>query len=443
MLQKINRENVQKNHMPSPQNLCAVEEIREMIWKYVAWLDRAGYESYDPYDIWGKRYGRWARALYYGKHPFGAAVISPLILMEVLCPWLRGFFVKKRRFATADAQLIMGFLKLQGVEERSEENRTATACLDKAKGLANTLLSYTIPGYSGYCWGYPFDWQSVNGIIPQNTPLITATPYCFEAFLKLYEVTGDERYLEIARSIFAFVWKDLKDTPTGHNSAASSYTPFDSSKVVNASAYRAFVLFEAAHRFEVRDCEETAWKNLRFILQSQRPDGSWLYAIENPGEGFIDHFHTCFVLKNLFKMNLWLKDPVIRQAIEKGYEYYRRELFHENGLPRTYTIEPRLQIVRLEMYNIAEAITLGVLLREQIPEAFAVAQKLALLLRNRFQHRQGFFLTRIYFSGRKHKFPFLRWPQAQLFYALTNLLAACGESTSPKEYGQKRMEAGG
>jgi hypothetical protein len=136
------------------------------------------------------------------------------------------------------------------------------------------------------------------------------------------------------------------------------------------------------------------------------------------------------VLKNLHKINLRLNNPAIRKAIENGYAYYRRELFDQNGLPKSFVIQPRIQISRLEMYNVAEAINLGVLLREYIPEAFAMAQELAFCLRTRFQLRQGYFITRIYIGGLKHKLPFLRWPQAQLFYALTNLLIANGSNAS-------------
>jgi hypothetical protein len=384
--------------------------------------------------------------------------------MEMICPSLRALFVQKQRFATADAQLVQAFLNLhevsqvpktgrkvdgqgpkgygQGMKDGREqttesgggganESQTSsinqqrpTLWLAKAKELAEELLGYSIPGYSGYCWGYPFDWQNVNGLMLRHTPHITATPYCFEAFLKLFDMTGEARYLGIARSIVDFVFKDIKDTPAGENAMAGSYTPYDCGKVVNASAYRAFVLFVAADRFGVGAYADKASMNLRFILRSQRPDGSWLYAIDNPGEEFIDHFHTCFVLKNLHKINLLLKDPTVSKVIEKGYAYYRRELFDQNGLPKSFAIQSRMQISRLEMYNIAEAINLGALLRDYIPEAFVMASELAFLLGKRFQLRSGYFATRTYIGGLKHKLPFLRWPQAQLFYAITNLLAS-------------------
>jgi hypothetical protein len=438
-----------------------------MVSRFVAWLDTTNYESHDPYDIWGTGFGRFARRRYYEKHPLGTLLTAPLILMEALSPFMRSLVVGKKRFATADAQLVLAFLNMAEInskkastckmgmrkvpstgaddvfadlEDRSPNSESSSrrnwglfssnSWIDRAKHLADRLLSYSINGYSGHCWGYPFDWQSVNGIIRRNTPLITATPYCFEAFLGLYNATGEGRYLEIARSIFEFVSKDLNDTPVGADSTAASYTPHDRSKVVNASAYRAFVLCEGAYQFGLREPECNAMRNINFILQTQREDGSWLYAVDNPGEAFIDHFHTCFVLKNLFKINRRMADSKIDRAIKRGYAYYRENLFQHDGLPKTYSIEPRLQVVRLEMYNFAEAITLGVLLRWLEPDAFSISHRLAAALRSHFQLEKGFFVTRVYIGGIKHTMPYLRWPQAQLFYAVTNLLSVCEESAS-------------
>jgi hypothetical protein len=412
---------------------CQAEELWAAVSKFSAWLDSTGYASYDPYDIWGTRYGRLARRLYYRKNPAGVVMSAPLILMEILCPGLRRLFVSKDRYPTADAQLILAYLNLYEASRDRELSDASglldaphapapSSCLAKAKDLAEGLLPQSVPGYSGFCWGYPFDWQNVNGLMPKNTPHITATPYCYEAFTRLYDLTGEGRYLEVARSITAFVSEDLTDTPTGSESSASSYTPHDSGKVVNASAYRAFLLFDAARRFQSGAFRTKAEHNLRFILQSQQADGSWLYAIDNPAEAFIDNFHTCFVLKNLYKLNRHLQRAEVRQAIRRGYEWYRKALFDEEDNPKSFAVSPRLQIVRLEAYNIAEAITLGALLRDEIPGAFALAQVLATRLTRQYAVPAGYWVTRIYLGGVRHTLPFLRWPQAQLFLALTNML---------------------
>src|SRR5207237_9019077 len=108
---------------------------------------------------------------------------------------------------------------------------------------------------------------------PENLPYITCTPYVYEAFVHLYEATGNSRWATAARPIAEFVADDIRDTPTGPSAAAASYSPIDNGKVVNARSYRAFVVFDAAHRFGSDRFAEKAERNLNFILQAQRSDG--------------------------------------------------------------------------------------------------------------------------------------------------------------------------
>jgi hypothetical protein len=413
---------------------CNSSELWGSALKFANWLDASGYASYDGYDFMGSPYGRAAKRLYYQKNPLGYVLTAQVVGMEILCPSMRALFVKKQRYVTAEGQLVMAFLNLyeaarnrQGerlASTNGQQEQSAASWLDKAKNLGDELPAQSVPGFHGMCWGYPIDWQSMNGFIPKGTPVITSTPYAYEAFALLYDATGDPRYLELARSVATFVSQDLNDTPMGENAAASSYTPYDHGKVVNANAYRAFVLIDAAERFQDEKLLAQGVKNVNFILQSQDPEGSWLYAIDNPKEAFIDHFHTCFVMKNLHKINRHLQREDVREAVIRGYHWYRKALFDQHDNPKTYAIAPRMEIVRLEMYNIAEAITLGVLLRDEIPEAFALAATLGERLVRQYQLPAGHWITRIYKGGWRHTFPYLRWPQAQLFYALTNLLLA-------------------
>jgi hypothetical protein len=401
---------VEKNSVTTPALL-------KMTDAFVGWLQTHGFESYDPYDIWGTRYGLWSRKVYYEKGAVGVPLIVPILLAEMLCPGIRRFFVQKLHYPTADGQLTLAFLNLYRITGDEKY-------LGFAVELGDALLKSSIPGWSGHCWGYPFDWQCNKGLWKKNTPYITATPYAFEAFLGLHDATSEPKYLDVADSAARFVSSDLKDISTSANASASSYSPLDNTKVVNATAYRAWMLFEAARRFQSDQYEEKARRNLNFVLETQREDGAWMYSIDNPKEQFIDHFHTCFVLKNLHKMNRTLQEPRTSEAIARGYAYYRKELFDENDMPKSFSVKPRTQILKLEMYNMAEAITLGALLHEEIPAAFALAHKMARKLGEEYQLPAGHFVTRVYLGGFQHKLPFLRWPQAQLFYSLTNLLVS-------------------
>ncbi len=417
---------------------CSVDELWIAVERFTGWLEKTGYGSYDPYDFWGTAYGKLARRLYYKKNPLGVLLSAPFILLEIMYPGYRRCFVNRDQYPTAQAQLGLAFLNLYlvksgqasantGARKNIAQERPSEFWLSRAKDIAADLLKQSIPGYKGHCWGYPFDWQHVNGFMPRGTPHITATPYCYELFTRLYDLTGEDQYLRIAKSIAAFVFEDLKDTPTGVDSAASSYTPYDRTKVVNASAYRAFLLVDAAERFQNEAYRVKACKNVRFILQSQNGEGSWLYAIDNPAEAFIDNFHTCFVLKNLYKLNRHLKSEDVRQAVRRGYEWYRDALFDAEDNPKSYAIAPRVEIVRLEMYNVAEAISLGVLIGDEFPDAAVLAERQTEKLTRKYGHSSGHWVTRIYIGGIRHTLPYLRWPQSQLFLALTNFLAVANK----------------
>jgi len=393
------------------------EAIESSIKRFLDWLDSAGYESYDPYDLWGTAYGLWARKIYYKKGKVSTPLVAPIIFADIFFPSIRKLFVKKKRYATSDAQILLAYLNLH-------QASPTEGFLDRAVDLEKEIFSYSVSGYQGLCWGYPFDWQNNKAMWPKNTPFITCTPYCYEAYLALNQATGSEEYLEKAQSIANFVYKDLNDTRYDSDAFAGSYSPLDNSMVINASAYRAYVLISAGKLFNNDSYLKTGLNNLKFILRSQREDGSWLYGLDTKADQFIDNFHTCFVLKNLHKINCIHKSNSILQSIKSGFNYYRDNLIGPDNRPKSFSQEPRLQLGQLEMYNYAEAITLGSLLHDAIPEAWHLALSLANDLTSNFQRPEGFFVTRTFKFGFRHTFPFIRWPQAQLFYALTNLQEA-------------------
>lgn len=398
-----------------------MEMLRKSIDCFESWLRRSGSATYDPYDLWGSRYGVWAKGLYHKNHLVGAPFVASVFLAEILFPGVRRFFSPRRIFATAHAHLIIGYANLY-------ETTGNEAHLESARTLAAELLKLSIPGYSGNCWGYPFDWPTNRGLWPAGTPMITATPYCFEAYLRLYDLTGNKEYFEIARSAAVFAYDDIKDYPTSETASSCSYTPHDETQVINTNAYRAWMLIVAAERFGKPEYLKKALRNVAFILESQSPDGSWLYALKNPQDAFVDHFHTCFVLKNLANIQPYLNRLEISQALEKGYAYYRSSLFYSDGSPKPFARVKRFQPVKVETYDYAEDVMVGVALRDLIPGAFAFSEKLAERLVKEQQHSSGYFYTRKYAMGIKHALPYIRWPQSQVFNALSKLFLVKSQS---------------
>lgn len=402
-------------------------ELESACSGFLRWLNAHGCESYDPYDIWGTPYGLWARKHYYGGTLLGKVTAAPVVFLEACLPGMRSWWVARERFATADAQLILGLLHLWRATG-------AGSHLEWAVRLGEELMGYALPGYRGACWGYPFDWRiNKDEVWSSGIPFITCTPYGYEALTGLSDAIGEARYAGLAQGVAEFVFRDLREIPAGLGATASSYSPRDSRRVVNAAAYRAFVLGDAALRFGREDYRAAAVRNLNFVIGSQQEDGSWFYAIEDK-PSFIDHFHTCFNLKNLVKLDHAGFDERLRRVIAKGYRYYRAALFDRRGDPKPFAVEPRMRIVRWEMYDFAEAINLGTLMGADLEDGHEMACDLATRVISRHQLPDGHFVTRVYRGGLVHRFPFLRWPQAQMFHALAQLCAGLrGQTEREKE----------
>jgi hypothetical protein len=331
------------------------------------------------------------------------------VVADWLNPGIRRWLCPKRRFPIADAHYLMGFVGLYRLTGNEDY-------LDSARELAQALLASSLPGFSGHCWGYPFDWQTKRGLWKQGIPFITTTPYVFDAFVDLYGATGDTAYLDIARSTAVFVAKDIRHMPVGQGSAAS-YTPIDEAQVVNASAYRAACMVTAAHMFQIAEYQQLAIENVRFILDQQRTDGSWLYSVNDPKDAFIDHFHTCFVLKGLYRVYSVTQDAEILSAIQRGYAFYRQALFYPNGRPRPFARVEDSQLRRLELYDYAEAIHLALVL-EPVVDTQNLSHVLVADLLSHWQLQEGFFMTRVAVGGIKNCTPYHRWAQSQTFFAL-------------------------
>ncbi len=385
------------------------------IKKFLAWKGANGYYSYDQYDFWSTSFGIKAKNIYYKNKILGIPFVAPIFFAEIFFPKFRKPFVSKKRFPIAEAHFILAYLNL--FEFTSNQDY-----LSEAKKIADALIKSSIPGFSGNCWGYPFNWMTTRGLWTIGVPLITTTGYCFEAFLKLYDVTKEERYLEIAHSIFLFTLNDLKDIQIEEGIAACSYSPIDNSQIVNANAYRAFVLVEGSKRFNDNIAMSKAHLNLNFILKNQNEDGSWLYAVNDKRDNFVDNFHTCFVLKNLLKVNSILKDEAISKAIKKGFYFYKKTLLKEDYSPKPFAKLSRFNIIKTELYDYAEGISLCLKMQCFDNTASKISEKLINDVIGKYQKKDGSFYTRISIFNIPNKIPYLRWPQSQLFYALTNYL---------------------
>jgi prenyltransferase/squalene oxidase-like repeat protein len=394
-----------------------LREVRSALQAFEAWLERYGENSYDFQTFYAGAYGRFAKALYYRHRLRGTLAVAPIIACEAFVPSARRLFWVPQRFPIADAHYAMGFARLFRDSRRQKH-------LDRAVHFLEVLLATACPGDSGLGWGYPFDWVTIDGIIPQQTSLITTLPYVYEAFAAVHEVAPRERWFKTMQSIAQHALRDYRNHDAGDGAATCTYTPLanDRGQVVNANAYRAFLLVKAARDLDDEVYLKAAEPNLQFVLKSQNPDGSWYYAMDGR-RSFIDHFHTCFVLKALAKIVELTRRRDCEQAIESGLNYYLEHLFTPAGIPLPFAKPPRLIVYRNELYDYAECVNLLTVVKS--PSARVrdrLASAVADLL-GRWRRPDGSFRSRKLFIG-WDDVPMHRWAQAQMFRSLTGLLAS-------------------
>ena len=388
----------------NPQLLTALK-------RFVVWLEDFGETSQDHQDFYASRVGRAAKHLYYRKPLLGMAAVLPMVACEAFAPWTRCFFFPRMRLPISDAHFAMGYARLHRVTG-------AQRYLDRAIHFLAVLESTRCPAFKHHGWGYPFDWQTRNGILARGTPLITTTPYCYEAFTDVYRIDGRNHWRDVMRSIAEHVLLDYRDVSAGPDAATCTYTPTGGENVVNASAYRAFTLFSAWREFGDERYHTPAIRNLNFVLQSQQADGSWPYAMDG-ARPFVDHFHTCFVMKALAKIEALTGHAGCTAALARGVEFYLKELFDQDGLPRPFARAPRLTVYRRELYDCAECINLGVLLRGRKPALDAAVDRTVQEILGNWQRPDGHFRSRRLLVGWDNV-PMHRWGGSEMFRALAH-----------------------
>lgn len=302
--------------------------------------------------------------------------------------------------------------------------------LNSVRNLLDWLITNSSPGYSGYAWGYNFDWQSAVFYIPKGVPTVVNTALIANAFLDAYGIFKEKNYLEVARSSCDFILNDLNCTYRydTYNSQSAfrnskcfcfSYSPVDKTCCYNANLLAAELLARVCcvtHEKPLLDCATSA---VDFSLLHQNPDGSWYYGL-SPWQRYIDSFHSGFVLVSLLnyaKYSQRIENHILKRAILKGFDYYKKSFFEENGLPKYYHNKK----YPIDLHCSAQGIITFLRFREFDNKAVDIAHKIAeWAIDNMWDSKNGYF----YFQKNRcyiNKIPYLRWPNAWMYYALSLL----------------------
>lgn len=374
----------------------------EALMKLDSWIQRSNWTAYDPFDGLSSPYAR----LFTGNNR---------LLKRVWQQAVRRFPINLRPalgIKPAMSSKAMGFFA-QGYL-RLHQTHGEAAFLEKATICLEWLVEHRIAGFRGFCWGNHFDYQSRGGSIPRDTPTIVWTGLIAHAFLDAYEALGDKRYLAVAASACDFILEDLgwMDFEEG---VLLRYHPKADIRIHNSSMIGASVLARVDALSPNPRYRELAERAVRFTVHHQTSRGAWYYGV-GPQWGWIDSFHTGYVLDALNVFQRYTGSNTYEANLRRGHTFFIETFFLPDGTPRYYAHKTS----PIDIQCASQAIQTLVNLRALHPDSAQTAQSVASWTISNMQDETGYFHYRTY-RFLANKTPTLHWGQATMLAALASL----------------------
>jgi hypothetical protein len=294
----------------------------------------------------------------------------------------------------------------------SNPDDIAGGLIDDFSFLINSLDSLRSSMVEEAAWGYNFDWQSRAFFAPKGTPNVVCTVFAAQAYLDWYERTGSARAFDIAKSSCRFLLDRLNRTEDsfGH---CFSYTTLDHSRVHNINLLAAELLARVYSKTGDPEYREASEKALEYTIARQHADGWWPYG-EESSQGWIDSFHTGFMLVSLKGIGGYLRTERCLESLKRGYEFYVTRFFLADSTPRYY----HDSLYPIDVHSSAQAVITFVEMADWMPAANEMSESSVNWAIKNMQDPSGFF----YFQRHRlytTRTPFMRWAQAWMLYALS------------------------
>lgn len=399
--------------------LVKSNSIREMTEALEARLVRQNFQGFDPHDALNSPL---IKALTFGSRYMGIAALQLLKRLPINLRPLLG--VRKGINPKGYGLLVATYVKKFHGSGNPDD-------LERAEEFARWLIAHPSADCSGAAWGYNFDWPNRNAIFPEGTPTIVNTAYVAEALLDLYEETQIDIYRDAALSSANFLLKDLNQSGVSEDEFCFSYTPLDQTQIHNANMLGAALLARIysvaggvdpgnGGGIDVEMIKKAAQASMRFSLNRQQDDGSWLYGTEERNS-WIDSYHTGYNLLAIKRyLGVFPDDTQAKAALKSGYRFYLDNFFTDEGFVQYYhnTTYP------WDAHAMAHAILTLDGLEDLSPEESRTLRSkvLARTFDTFWDKRLSCFIYLIT-KRWKNRIDYIRWVQFWMFYALTSHLA--------------------
>ena len=394
-------------------------EIVDAISRLEDWFDDNGLYGWDPYDVQDSRIFRFIEN-------FFPRLLSR-IFIRLLSEFNYIFPINFRRIAGIKPSINnkgLGLLlsSYSSLYKFSKDEKH----LNKAVSIANDLLKNSNKSYSGYSWGYPFDWVSPI-LIPAGMPSSVVSSIVGDGFYRLYQITKNKKYLDVCEKICNFFLENLETTYTSSDKTivCYSYTPIDDYQVHNANLFVAEFLIKIGNHTDNKHFIDQGIRSANFALMEQTKEGFLPYwDLEQTdrysnGKIHTDHYHCGFEIRTLY--SIWKNTNIaeFKIAHDRYFSWYKKNMFTENLLPK-YTSK---SLYPINIHTSAEAILCNTVMAKN-DEDIKFTLNLAIKIVQDMEYAPGKYthlIKKILGIKVKSNIPLLRWGQAWMFLALIDL----------------------
>jgi hypothetical protein len=283
-----------------------------LIFEHIQQLDdyicKNDWKAYDPFDGLNAKF---LKGLTFNNH------YLKIILQQSIRRFpinLRPFFgVSKETSSKGMGFCALGYLK--SYQETREKHY-----LEKMRFCLDWLRTNFSKGYSGYCWGNHFNYESRGGSIPMGEPTIVWTALIGNVFLDAFETLGEQSYFEIAKSSCDFIVNDIGRYKDSDGTICFMYTPQNknppslSGCIHNSNTLGAWLLARLYKHTRKEKLFALAKSAIGFTAKHQLQDGGWYYGVPEK-YWWIDSFHTGYVLESFYGYSKATGDESYKESI--------------------------------------------------------------------------------------------------------------------------------
>ena len=380
----------------------SMHDVRTMATKLLAYCEYNQWAGYDPYDA------------------LNSPLFKSLPVLDFRLPRL--VFSQALKRSPINFRSLMRIPKTQNPKALglllTSLLRTPELGTDAMiSSLKESLIALRSPSEPDWCWGYSFPWHTRTLLVPRAVPNLVCCVFAGNALLDLYEQRGDGDCRAMARSTAGYILTKLYWSKDDGAAGLGYPLPSMRNQVHNANFLGAAFLSRVYCVTGDHEFRDAALSLARYSYSCQRSDGSWMYG-EAKTQQWIDNFHTGYNLCALQQIQSSLKALEFESGIVRGFDFYRRHFFLQNGAPRYY----HNRTYPIDVHSVAQSIVTLLTFQKLDPDNVRLALQVMQWAQTHMWDDRGFFYYRV-LRHTTIRTSYMRWSQAWMLLALSSLLS--------------------